>query len=324
MAKTLVIAEKPSVAADIARALGGQSGAFARHRGYFENGDMVVTSAVGHLLEQSPPPEAEVARGKWLLRNLPVLPERFDLTPIPKTVDQLKIVEKLFARADIAAVINACDAGREGELIFKNLLRHLRGKRRGKRDAAPDEMAPVRRLWLQSMTVDAIRKGFASLRDDAEMAPLESAAVCRSQADWLVGINSTRAMTALNSTGGGFLLTTVGRVQTPTLTIIVDRESEIQKFVAADYWEVKAVFEAAAGRYDGRWIDPTIAAAKKSPAKAGDKTGDKSEAADETKNPSESGMKRGRKKSPTNAAARLAKRPRRGSKGAPRRRRFLI
>ena len=113
MAKTLVIAEKPSVAADIARALGGQSGAFARHRGYFENGDMVVTSAVGHLLEQSPPPEAEVARGKWLLRNLPVLPERFDLTPIPKTVDQLKIVEKLFARADIAAVINACDAGRE-------------------------------------------------------------------------------------------------------------------------------------------------------------------------------------------------------------------
>ena len=285
MAKTLVIAEKPSVAADIARALGGQSGAFARHRGYFENGDMVVTSAVGHLLEQSPPPEAEVARGKWLLRNLPVLPERFDLTPIPKTVDQLKIVEKLFARADIAAVINACDAGREGELIFKNLLRHLRGKRRGKRDTAPDEMAPVRRLWLQSMTVDAIRKGFASLRDDAEMAPLESAAVCRSQADWLVGINSTRAMTALNSTGGGFLLTTVGRVQTPTLTIIVDRESEIQKFVAADYWEVKAVFEAAAGRYDGRWIDPTIAAAKKSPAKAGDKSANAADAADEAKKP---------------------------------------
>ena len=277
MAKTLVIAEKPSVAADIARALGGQSGAFARHRGYFENGDMVVTSAVGHLLRITPPDGVEVARGKWLMKNLPVLPERFDLEPIAQTADQLKIVEKLFARADIDAVINACDAGREGELIFKNLLRHLRGKRKAARDEAP----PVRRLWLQSMTPTAIRKGFDSLRDDSEMHPLADAARCRDAADWLVGINSTRAMTALNSTGGNFLLTTVGRVQTPTLTIIVDRESEIQKFVAADYWEVKAVFEAAAGRYDGRWIDPTIAAAKKSTAKAGDK----SDAADETKKP---------------------------------------
>ena len=277
MAKTLVIAEKPSVAADIARALGGQSGAFARHRGYFENGDMVVTSAVGHLLRITPPDGVEVARGKWLMKNLPVLPERFDLEPIAQTADQLKIVEKLFARADIDAVINACDAGREGELIFKNLLRHLRGKRKAARDEAP----PVRRLWLQSMTPTAIRKGFDSLRDDSEMHPLADAARCRDAADWLVGINSTRAMTALNSTGGGFLLTTVGRVQTPTLTIIVDRESEIQKFVAADYWEVKAVFEAAAGRYAGRWIDPKIAAAKKSTAKAGDKSAN----ADEAKKP---------------------------------------
>ena len=278
MAKTLVIAEKPSVAADIARALGGQSGAFARHRGYFENGDMVVTSAVGHLLRITPPDGVEVARGKWLMKNLPVLPERFDLEPIAQTADQLKIVEKLFARADIDAVINACDAGREGELIFKNLLSHLRGKRK----AVRDEEAPVRRLWLQSMTPTAIRKGFDSLRDDSEMHPLADAARCRDAADWLVGINSTRAMTALNSTSGGFLLTTVGRVQTPTLTIIVDRESEIQKFVSADYWEVKAVFEAAAGRYDGRWMDPAIAAAKKSTAKAGDKSAD---AADETKKP---------------------------------------
>ena len=277
MAKTLVIAEKPSVAADIARALGGQSGAFARHRGYFENGDMVVTSAVGHLLRITPPDGVEVARGKWLMKNLPVLPERFDLEPIAQTADQLKIVEKLFARADIDAVINACDAGREGELIFKNLLRHLRGKRKAARDEAP----PVRRLWLQSMTPTAIRKGFDSLRDDSEMHPLADAARCRDAADWLVGINSTRAMTALNSTGGGFLLTTVGRVQTPTLTIIVDRESEIQKFVSADYWEVKAVFEAAAGRYAGRWMDPKIAAAKKSTAKAGDKSAN----ADEAKKP---------------------------------------
>lgn len=240
MSKALIIAEKPSVAADIARALGG----FTKHDEYFESDDYVLSSAVGHLVEIAAPDEYEVKRGKWSFANLPVIPPHFDLRPIPKTESRLKVLNRLIKRKDVTALINACDAGREGELIFRLIAQQAKARQ------------PVRRLWLQSMTPQAIRDGFASLREDEDMLPLADAARCRSEADWLVGINGTRAMTAFNSKGGGFFLTTVGRVQTPTLSIVVEREEKIKHFVPRDYWEVRAEFIAAAGLYEGRWYDP--------------------------------------------------------------------
>ncbi len=237
--KTLVIAEKPSVMNDIAKALGG----FVKHDDYLESDDMVVTSAVGHLLELVVPEEYDVKRGKWSFAHLPMIPPHFDVQPIEKTEKRLKAVVKLIKRKDIGAIINACDAGREGELIFRYIAQYAKAKQ------------PVQRLWLQSMTTQAIRDGFAALREDAQMLPLADAARCRSEADWLVGINGTRAMTAFNSKDGGFFLTTVGRVQTPTLAIVVEREERIKKFVPRDYWEVRAEFVAAAGIYEGRWFD---------------------------------------------------------------------
>ncbi|WP_454711521.1 DNA topoisomerase III [Cupriavidus nantongensis] len=240
MSKALIIAEKPSVAADIARALGG----FTKHDEYFESDDYVLSSAVGHLVEIAAPDEYEVKRGKWSFANLPVIPPHFDLRPIAKTESRLKVLNRLIKRKDVTALINACDAGREGELIFRLIAQQAKAKQ------------PVRRLWLQSMTPQAIRDGFAALREDEDMLPLADAARCRSEADWLVGINGTRAMTAFNSKGGGFFLTTVGRVQTPTLSIVVEREEKIKHFVPRDYWEVRAEFIAAAGLYEGRWFDP--------------------------------------------------------------------
>lgn len=239
MGKALIIAEKPSVAADIARALGG----FSRHEDYFESERHVLSSAVGHLLELVCPPDFEVKRGKWTLAHLPVIPPRFDLKPIERSEARLKTLVRLLKRKDVDGVINACDAGREGELIFRYLVQHA-GVRK-----------PIQRLWLQSMTPTAIRDGFQRLKSDAEMQPLASAAVCRSEADWLVGINSTRAMTAFNSKAGGFQLTTVGRVQTPTLTIVVEREEKIRAFQPRDFWEVQATFTVAAGDYAGKWFD---------------------------------------------------------------------
>ncbi|WP_244814796.1 DNA topoisomerase III [Caballeronia sp. Lep1P3] len=240
MSKALIIAEKPSVANDIARALGG----FTKHDEYYESDDYVLSSAVGHLLEIAAPEEYDVKRGKWSFANLPVIPPHFDLNPIAKSEARLKVLTKLLKRKDIDRLINACDAGREGELIFRLIAQHAKAKQ------------PVQRLWLQSMTPAAIREGFAHLRSDADMQPLADAARCRSEADWLVGINGTRAMTAFNSKGGGFFLTTVGRVQTPTLSIVVEREEKIRRFVPRDYWEVRGEFVAAKGIYEGRWFDP--------------------------------------------------------------------
>lgn len=240
MGKQLIIAEKPSVAGDIARVLGG----FTRHEDYYESNDYVVSSAVGHLLQIAAPEEYEVKKGKWNLANLPVIPPHFDLQPITKSESRLKTLAKLIKRKDIAGLINACDAGREGELIFRYIAQATKTK------------LPVRRLWLQSMTPASIREGFEKLRSDAEMQPLADAARSRSEADWIVGINGTRAMTAFNSKDGGFFLTTVGRVQTPTLAVVVDREKKIRRFVPRDYWEVRAEFHAAAGLYEARWFDP--------------------------------------------------------------------
>ena len=239
MTKTLIIAEKPSVANDIAKSLGG----FTKHDEYFESDNYVLSSAVGHLVEIAAPEEHDVKRGKWSFANLPMIPPYFALNPIQKTESRLKLLNKLLKRKDVGAVINACDAGREGELIFRLIVQYAKAKQ------------PIKRLWLQSMTQGAIRDAFQHLRDDTEMLPLADAARCRSEADWLIGINGTRAMTAFNSKEGGFYLTTVGRVQTPTLSIVVEREEKIKRFVSRDYWEVRAEFVCAAGMYEGRWLD---------------------------------------------------------------------
>ena len=256
--KTIIIAEKPSVAQDIVRAITPVAGKFEKHADHFESDSHIVTSAVGHLVEIKAPDEYEVKRGKWSFAHLPVVPPHFDVAPIDKAKTRLNAVVKLVKRKDVGEIVNACDAGREGELIFRLILQYAFGdKAHGK---------PIRRLWLQSMTPQAIREGFEQLRSDQQMLGLADAARSRSEADWLVGINGTRAMTAFNSRDGGFFLTTVGRVQTPTLSIVVEREEKIRKHVARDYWEVKATFDAVAGQYEGKWFDPKW---KKNP-RAGD------------------------------------------------------
>jgi DNA topoisomerase III len=239
MAKKLIIAEKPSVAADIARALGN----FTKETDYFENDEYVLSSAIGHLLELTVPEDYEVKRGKWSFEHLPVIPPYFDLAPIEKTAARLKLLTKLIKRKDVDTLINACDAGREGELIFRYIVRHAGIKK------------PIKRLWLQSMTPTAIREAFSKLLADSEVQPLADAAVSRSESDWLVGINGTRAMTAFNSQEGGFHKTTVGRVQTPTLAILVEREEAIKKFIPKDYWEIHATFSTNGDRYKGKWFD---------------------------------------------------------------------
>ena len=243
--KTLVIAEKPSVAQDIVRAITPTAGKFEKHDEYFENDDWLVTSAVGHLVEIQAPEEFDVKRGKWSFANLPVLPPYFDLKPMDKTKTRLNAIVKLTKRKDVGNIVNACDAGREGELIFRLIQQYAKSKH------------PVKRLWLQSMTPAAIRDGFDSLRTEKQMQGLADAARSRSEADWMVGINGTRAMTAFNSRDGGFFLTTVGRVQTPTLSVVVEREEKIRKFVSRDYWEIHASFLAEAGQYPAKWFDPT-------------------------------------------------------------------
>jgi DNA topoisomerase-3 len=156
MGKALIIAEKPSVAADIARSLGG----FAKQGDYFESDDYLLSSAVGHLVEIAAPEQFDVKRGKWSFANLPVIPPHFDLKPIDKSAERLKLLTRLIKRKDVDSLINACDAGREGELIFQLIAQHAKAKQ------------PVSRLWLQSMTPNAIREGFERLRDETQMQPL--------------------------------------------------------------------------------------------------------------------------------------------------------
>ena len=250
MTKTLIIAEKPSVALDISRALGG----FKREGDYFESDDYVLASSIGHLLSLVAPNDPK--RGKWTFTHLPVIPPEFELGPTDKrSAERLKLLVKLLKRKDVSAIINACDAGREGELIFRYIVQYAGVKK------------PIQRLWLQSMTQTAIRDAFNALRDDDDLKPLEEAARSRAEADWLVGINGTRAMTAFNSKDGGFFKTPVGRVQTPTLAIVMEREERIRKFKSRDYWEVHATFVAAAGLYTGRWFDPKFIKDEQDPEK---------------------------------------------------------
>jgi DNA topoisomerase-3 len=238
MSKSLIIAEKPSVANDLARALGG----FKKADEHFENERYVISSALGHLVELCLPSELDVKRGKWSFANLPIIPDEFGLKAIEKTQARFNLLKRLIQSKDVTDLINACDAGREGELIFRYLVKLIGSKK------------PVRRLWLQSMTAESIRAAFEHLRSNEEMIPLAEAAVCRSESDWLVGINGTRAMTAFNNKTGGFQLTPVGRVQTPTLAILAEREDKIHHFKPRTYFEVFADFEVKAGTYRGRWF----------------------------------------------------------------------
>jgi DNA topoisomerase-3 len=247
MGKALIIAEKPSVALDIAKAMGGFKKVVDGKDFFQESANFVLSSAVGHLVELCLPNELDKKKGKWSFANLPIIPDEFSLKPIERTESRLRLLKKLMKRDDIDRLINACDAGREGELIFRYIVKLAKCKK------------PIERLWLQSMTQTSIRDGFEHLRPGRQLEDLAAAAVCRSESDWLVGINGTRALTAFNSRNGGFQLTPVGRVQTPTLYIVVERDQKIKAFVPKGYWEVHAAFGAQAGQYAGRWFKEDFA-----------------------------------------------------------------
>ncbi|MEC8929494.1 MAG: DNA topoisomerase, partial [Verrucomicrobiota bacterium] len=246
MGKSLVIAEKPSVQTDLARVLGRELGKFQKkgkdRNSYFENDAAVISSAVGHLVELKMPEGPNGKKLPWGIKYLPVIPDRFELQPIEKSESRLNLLLRLIRRKDVELVVNACDAGREGELIFRYIM------------ALAGVDKPLQRMWMQSMTDGAIVTAFNRLREDQQMMPLADAAMCRSESDWLVGLNGSRALTAFNSRHGGFNMTTAGRVQTPTLVILAEREREIRNFKERDYWEVHADFKVAAGTYSGRWF----------------------------------------------------------------------
>jgi DNA topoisomerase III len=239
MGKTLIIAEKPSVGQDYARALGG---GFQKHEGYLESGDRIVSWAIGHLAELAEPEDYDESLKRWSMKTLPVIPESFKLRPDARGKKQLDILKRLMKRADVDDIVNGCDAGREGELIFAYILDVAKVKK------------PVRRLWVSSMTRAAITEGFEHLRDGEEMANLEAAARSRSEADWLVGMNGTRAATVRGRALGGVV--SLGRVQTPTLALIVRRDLEIDAFEPETYFQVDARFGLDGPRaYTGRWFE---------------------------------------------------------------------
>ena len=251
MSKVLIIAEKPSVATDLSRALSKKLGKFtkkgrSRDSQHFESESAYITSAVGHLVELKMPTGPNGKNLPWKFDVLPAIPKVFELQPIEKTEARLKHVLSLARKKDVDLIVNACDAGREGELIFQYIM-----------DIGKIQK-PVKRLWMQSMTTNAIQDAWDKLREGTEMADLSDAAKCRSESDWLVGLNSTRALTCFRSRHGGFNITGAGRVQTPTLAILAKREREIQEFVSEPYWEVHADFSVSKGEYESRWIDPAF------------------------------------------------------------------
>src|ERR671939_398058 len=237
MGKTLVIAEKPSVCRDIAAAL---PGAFAKSETHLESDEYVITWAVGHLVELAQPEDYDEKLKKWRMADLPIVPDDFRLKPRDaKSKKQLSAIRKLLKRDDVDRVVSACDAGREGELLFAYIW-----------ETAGVEK-PVDRLWISSMTKQAIREGFERLRPGEQLRPLEQAARSRSEADWLVGMNATRAATIRGRAWVGGVVS-LGRVQTPTLAMIVAREREIQAFVSEPYRLVHATFDP---RYAGLWFE---------------------------------------------------------------------
>ena len=258
--KILIIAEKPSVAADLAKVLPGK---FTKQKTHFEGDKYVVSYAIGHLVSICYPEEINPIYQKWDMDNLPILPDSFPLKGLDSTKGQLNALQKLIRRKDITEIINACDAGREGELIFKYIIKYVWNTSVAKKS--------FKRLWLQSMTADSIKKAFSSLRANEELLPLEDTALCRSESDWLIGINATRALTGFNSRRGGFFLTPCGRVQTPTLSLLVKRERARHDFVSRPYWNLLAHFTFNDESYDGKWIDVSFVKNPKDPYEKADR-----------------------------------------------------
>src|SRR3954467_15553428 len=243
MSKSLIIAEKPSVAGDLARALGN----VPKKGDHYENDEHVVSYALGHVVELEMPEDIDKKKyGFWRLETLPIIPEKFGPKPVEQSKERFNALKKLLARKDVDQVVNACDAGREGELIFAYLYQLTKSK------------LPVKRAWMQTMTTGGIQEAFKNLRDGAKMAGLADAARCRSESDWLIGINGPRALAKgmFGSRAGN--VASVGRVQTPTLAIVYARELEIRNFVPRPYWRVTATFEVAKGRYEGVYQRPNF------------------------------------------------------------------
>jgi DNA topoisomerase-3 len=261
--KILVIAEKPSVASDLAKILPEK---FKKEKTHYEGTRYVISYAIGHLVSICYPEEINPGYQKWSMDVLPILPDSFPLKGLPGTKTQLNALQRLIRRKDITHIINACDAGREGELIFKYIVKYVWNSSVSKKS--------FKRLWLQSMTADAIKTAFDNLRDDREMLPLEDTALCRSESDWLIGINATRALTSYNSRKGGFFLTPCGRVQTPTLSLLVKRERARLDFTSVPYWNLKGTFSFAGEKYDGKWVDNNFVKDPKDPHKRADRIWD--------------------------------------------------
>jgi len=262
LSKRLVITEKPSVARDIVAVLGG----FEDHDGFWESDEYVVTFSVGHIVELLPPEEVDPKYKRWTLDTLPILPDEFRLRQKSGVTDRVRAIKKLLARDDIEGVVNACDAGREGELIFREILQFLGCDK------------PVERLWMQSMTADAIRRAFDNMQPGENFDGLGAAAACRSQSDWLIGMNATRALTRRLQSRKEKTAWSAGRVQTPTLSLIAEREIEILAHVPVPYWRLEAKFDAGAGEYLGNWFDPEFKASEENPDLKDDRIFDESRA----------------------------------------------
>lgn len=246
MSKILIIAEKPSVATDLARVLGKlpELGKFQKQKDYFENDNAYVASALGHLVGLKMPTKEDGKKLPWSMAHLPHVPKNFELEPIERSLAKFKLLVRLLKKKDVDTVVNACDAGREGELIFRYLMDMA--------DIRKD--LTIKRMWMQSMTDGSILEAWENMRTGEEMNDLADAAVCRSQSDWLIGLNGTRALTAFNSRNGGFNVTSAGRVQTPTLVILAEKERLIRSFVPKPYYEVHADFTVAHGEYAAKWF----------------------------------------------------------------------
>ncbi len=265
MSRTLIIAEKPSVGRDLARVL---PGSFTKGEGFLEAPDHIITWAVGHLVQLADPDEYDAKFKKWRMADLPIVPDRFKLVVRDeRSKKQMNVVKRQLGRDDVDLVINACDAGREGELIFAYLYEKAGSHK------------PVKRLWLNSMTTEAIKQALGALREASELATLEAAARSRSEADWIVGMNATRAATIrLRSSFDGAV--SLGRVQTPTLAILARREQEIRDFRPEPYWVVDATFDPVADprprTYEGRFhagANPRIKTAEEAAAIVADAEG---------------------------------------------------